>query len=109
MSYLAAARGMEEDDKYSKAAIQRMLIGSAHGGASPHYLKDKSINGIPKKQLGWEDDATLPEGWRIKSSVSKAGVMMEIFLTPEGKQLVSRHSALQHLIQVREVFLKESI
>ena len=104
MSYLAAARGMEEDDKYSKAAIQRMLIGSAHGGASPHYLKDKSVNGIPKKQLGWEDDATLPEGWRIKSSVSKAGVMMEIFLTPEGKQLVSRHSALQHLIQVRKVF-----
>ena len=58
-------------------------------------IKVESKTKGSKTALVWEEDPSLPVGW--KTRLGKGG--MEIFMTAGGQQLVSRHSALDHLLR----------
>ena len=92
-SYRTAMTYMRRtDNNFGQTEVNQMLklIGE--------NSKPKSL---PPQQLvkgNWTRDMALPEGWMVRRE-ERQGVMVETFLTHKGQQVVSRISALEHMVK----------
>ena len=64
-----------------------------------NFSKTVKTNNTERHQ--WEDDGTVPEGWKVRRVPSKkpgAGEL-EIFLTSGGQQIFNRRTAIDHVMK----------
>ena len=63
--------------------------------------KNSKPKAPPPQQLtkgNWTRDVGVPKGWMVRRE-QRQGVMVETFLTSKGQQVVSRISALEHMVR----------
>ena len=92
-SYKTCISFMESRDEYSQVDINKILK------LMDANTKYKNIPTKEAREQQWEEDGTLPPGWKVRKE-ERAGTLTEIFLSNQGKQLVSRASALAHMVSL---------
>jgi len=88
-SYKTVITFMERSEEFGQEDVNKVIK------LMEENTRRKSA--LPAKGQVWEEDATLPAGWRVRRE-ERAGAMVEVFVTREGKQVVGRPSALEHAV-----------
>ena len=87
-SYITAKEFMEGNSKYG-----------VKDGKNLDKLVELSGNAFRQAVGQWQEDITLPEGWKSRISEGKMRSEKQFFLSPAGEQFTSRRLALKSMVE----------